>query len=124
MATATISIDDALLARIRESDGGDLSAWIAAACRSLLLSDAARAAREWERTHPAEAAAAHAEEAVRVLAGAVEREISEQAEHTARTRAGASAEPTTVDYLAAYGHVRALLDQAEAQLRKQLGGAQ
>ncbi|MGN2635011.1 hypothetical protein ACTD5D_02210 [Nocardia takedensis] len=121
---ATISIDDALLARIRESGGENLSEWIAAACRSKLLTDAAHAAHEWERTHPDEAAAARAEDAVHVLEGEVEREIIEHAEHAARTRAGAGTEPATVDYLAAYGHVRALLEQAEQQLREQLGGGQ
>ncbi|WP_265337339.1 hypothetical protein [Nocardia africana] len=42
MATATISMDDALLARIQDAGGKNLSEWIAAACRSKLLIDAAR----------------------------------------------------------------------------------
>lgn len=54
MATATISMDDALLARIQDAGGENLSEWIAAACRSKVLTDAAPAAREWERTHPDE----------------------------------------------------------------------
>ncbi|WP_069162844.1 hypothetical protein [Nocardia altamirensis] len=124
MATATISIDDTLLARIQESDGGNLSDWIAVACRARLFTDAARAACEWERTHPAEAAAARAADAVHLLEGEAEREISEQAEHAARTRAGVGTAPTTADYLAAYGHVRALLEQGEQQLREQLSDGQ
>ncbi|MGS2807721.1 MULTISPECIES: hypothetical protein [Nocardia] len=107
MATATISIDDALLARIQDAGGGNLSEWIVAACRSKLLTDAARA-----------------EDAVHVLEGEAEREIVEHAEHAAHTRAGTGTEPATVDYLAAYGHVRALLEQAEQQLREQLSGGQ
>ncbi|MCC3318343.1 hypothetical protein [Nocardia africana] len=122
MATATISMDDALLARIQDAGGKNLSEWIAAACRSKLLIDAARAAREWERTHADEAAAARTQDAVRVLESEAEREIVEHAEQAAHTRGGVGTEPGIVDYLAAYGHVRAQLEQAEQRLREQLGG--
>ncbi|MBC7299908.1 MAG: hypothetical protein H5T78_03020 [Nocardia sp.] len=124
MATITISLDDALLARIQDAGGANLSEWIAAACRSRLLAQATRAAIDWERTHPVEAAAARTQEATHVLEGEVERELSDQAEQAARTRAGAGTEPTTTDYLTAYGQVRALLEQGEQQLREQLGGGQ
>ncbi|MEU2040518.1 hypothetical protein [Nocardia niwae] len=56
--------------------------------------------------------------------GEAEREICEQAKHAAQSRAGAGTEPSTVDYLAAYGRVRALPEAAEQQLREQLGGGQ
>ncbi|OBF66246.1 hypothetical protein A9X06_06935 [Mycobacterium sp. 852002-51759_SCH5129042] len=121
MATATISMDDALLARIQDAGGQNLSEWIAAACRSKLLTDAARAAREWERTHPDEAAA-RTQDAVRVLESEAEREIVQHADQAAHTRGGVGTEPGIVDYLAAYAHVRALLEQAEQRLREQLGG--
>ncbi|GAB2451963.1 hypothetical protein [Nocardia tengchongensis] len=124
MATATISFDDALLAQVHRAAGENLSTWVAAACRARLLTEAAATAQEWEATHPADAADARTADAAQVLEGEVEREISEQAEQVARARAGAGTEPTTADYLAAYGHVRALLDQGERQLREQLGGAQ
>lgn len=123
MATETISIDDALLARIRQADKGNLSEWISAACQAKLLTDAANATREWERTHPDEAAAARAEDAVHVLEGEAEREIVEHAEHAARTRPDGT-KPTTTDYLAAYRHVRDLLERGEQQLREQLGAEQ
>ncbi|WP_433635500.1 hypothetical protein [Nocardia sp. CA-120079] len=118
MATATISMDDALLAQVRQAAGEDLSEWIVTACRSRLLSEGLRSAREWERQHPAEAAAARAEEARHCLEAEAEREVEHQAQHQARTR-GDDAEPTTEDYLAAYGNVRDLLERAEQQLRDQ-----
>ena len=95
MATAMISLDDVLLARIQDAGGGNLSEWIAAACRSRLLAQAVRAAIEWERTHPAEATAARTQEAARLLEGEVERELCDQADQAACIRAGAGTEPTT-----------------------------
>ncbi|MGV9408352.1 hypothetical protein ACWDOP_00440 [Nocardia sp. NPDC003693] len=122
MATTMIAIDDALLARIRTvSADTDLSAWIGAACRAKLLTEAARETREWERAHPDEAAVAATQEAVRVLEDEAEREICEHAERVAHARAGGT-EPVLADYLAAYGQVRALLEQGEQRLRQQLGG--
>lgn len=118
MATATISMNDVLLAQVRAAAGEDLSAWIAAACHARLLAESAHAAREWEWAHPSEAAAARAAEAARQLEFEAEREVTDHAEAAARHRGGEGTEPATADYLAAYRHVRALLEQAEQQLRE------
>ncbi|WP_194838776.1 hypothetical protein [Nocardia sp. XZ_19_369] len=93
-------------------------------CRSRSLAKAARAAGEWERAHTAEAGTVRAEDAVHLLEGEVERELSEQAEYAAQFRTGAGTEPTTADYLAAHGHGRALLKKAERRLCEQLRGGQ
>lgn len=111
-------MDDALLAQVRQAAGKNLSEWITRACLSRLLSQGMRSAREWERAHPAEAAAARAEDARHVLEAEAEREVEHQAQHQARIR-GDDAEPSTEDYLAAYSHVRELLERAEQQLRDQ-----
>ncbi|MFC9894786.1 hypothetical protein ACFVMC_13940 [Nocardia sp. NPDC127579] len=119
MATATISIDDALLAQVQQAAGDDLSGWIATACLSRLLRQGVESARAWEQQHPAQAGAARAEDARHVLEAEAEREIDAHA-HTAAAQArGVDARPTTEDYLAAYGHVRVLLERAEQQLRGQ-----
>ncbi|MFR9754043.1 hypothetical protein ACL02S_23800 [Nocardia sp. 004] len=117
MATATISIDDALMAQVREAAGDDLSTWIARACLAQLLTAAARAGRDWELAHPELAAAARAEDAVRALEAEAEHEITEHAHALADSRVQGTA-PTTADYLAAHRHVRELLDRAEEQLRR------
>ncbi|WP_280390827.1 hypothetical protein [Nocardia brasiliensis] len=116
MATATISLDDALMAQVREAAGDDLSAWIARACLARLLAAAARKGREWELAH-SELAAARAEDAVRALEAEAEREITDHA-HTLADSRGQGTAPTTADFLAAHRHVRELLDRAEEQLRR------
>jgi hypothetical protein len=94
MATATISMDDALFTLVEQAAGENLSEWIAKACRSRLLAEAARAQAEWERAHPAEAAKERAAEAARNLEAEAEQEVWHQAEEAARRRGGDHAEPT------------------------------
>ncbi|WP_194838508.1 hypothetical protein [Nocardia sp. XZ_19_369] len=117
MATATISLDDALMAQVLEAAGDNLSAWIARACRSLLLSEEAKAIREWELTHPDQAAKDRAQDATQLLESEAEREVTDHA-HTLAHNRSHHTEPTTADYLAAYRHVRELLERAEEQLRQ------
>ncbi|MGW4719462.1 hypothetical protein [Nocardia sp. NPDC004260] len=119
MATAEISMDDALFAHVQEAAGENLSEWIATACLHRLLKQGVRAAVVWEREHPDEAAAARAEEAVRQLEAEAESEVRYQAEEAARRRGGDGAEPTPAEIAAAEAHVRALLERADRKLRDQ-----
>jgi hypothetical protein len=123
MATATISMDSALLARVRAAAGENLSEWIAKACRSRLLSEGVRDAVVWEREHPAEAAAARTAEAIRQLETEAEREVRYQAEQAARHRGGDGAEPTAEEIAAAEQRVRAFFERVDARFAARDGQA-
>ncbi|WP_157227440.1 hypothetical protein [Nocardia asiatica] len=110
MATAEISMDDALFAHVQEAAGENLSEWIAKACLHRLLSEGVRAAVVWEREHPDEAAAARAEEAARQLEVEAEAEARYQADEAARRRGGDGAEPTPEEIADAEARVRALFE--------------
>ncbi|WP_280247399.1 MULTISPECIES: hypothetical protein [Nocardia] len=124
MATAEISMDDALFAHVLEAAGENLSEWIATACLHRLLKQGVRAAVIWEREHPAEAAAARAEEAARQLEADAESEVRYQAEEAARRRGGDGAEPTAEEIAAAEARVRVLFERADRKLRGQQEGEQ
>lgn len=104
--------------RCNRLPGENLSRWVVAACLSRLLREDVRTSLAWEQQHPAEGAAARTDDARYALEAEAEREIDHHAHAAAQTR-GADAQPTTEDYLAAFSQVRALLDQAEQQLRDQ-----
>ncbi|MEU2040421.1 MULTISPECIES: hypothetical protein [Nocardia] len=124
MATAEISMDDALFAHVQEAAGENLSEWIATACLHRLLSEGVRAAVVWEREHPAEAAAARAEEAARQLEAEAEAEVRYQADEAARRRGGDGAEPTAEEVAAAEARVRVLFERADRKRREQQEGEQ
>ncbi|MGW4774219.1 hypothetical protein ACWEO2_40025 [Nocardia sp. NPDC004278] len=121
MATAIIEMDDVLFARIQQAAGENFSEWVSKACRSRLLTDAARDAAVWERAHPAEAARERAEEAARSLETEAEHEIQYQAEEAARRGGGDQAEPTAEEIAEAERRVRVLFERADRRLREQGG---
>ncbi|MEU4841816.1 hypothetical protein [Nocardia testacea] len=122
MATATISMDDALFAHVRAAAGEDLSEWIAKACRHRLLSEGVREAVVWEREHPAEAAAARMEEAAWHLETEAEREVQYLADQAWSERGGRGDGPTAEERADVERRVRALFEQADRRLREQQPG--
>jgi hypothetical protein len=63
----TVTLDDQLAELVRSAAAedpkakGNVSEWIARACRSRMLAEEARALAEWQRAHPEETAAMYAE---------------------------------------------------------------
>jgi len=115
MATATIEIDDILLAQVRDMAAGEnLSEWIAKACRQRLLNEGLRSAVVWERAHPAEAAEARTDEITRLLENEAEVEVRYQAEQTAQQRGGD--QPTTEEIAAAERRARAFFERTDRRL--------
>lgn len=111
MATTTISLDDALLAQIREAAGANLSDWIARACRSHLLAEACRAETSWARKHPEEAALAAAEQSRQYLETEAEQYAQNLAEQLWKQRGGHGDGPSPQDRTQAEDAARRLLDE-------------
>lgn len=78
---------------------------------SKTLSEAVRALAAWEREHPREAAAARAEDRVRILEAEAEQHAKELAEQLWQQRGGAGDGPTDEDRTAADRAALAILNR-------------
>ncbi|MBF6333602.1 hypothetical protein [Nocardia transvalensis] len=124
MATATITMNDALFAQVQQAAGADLSAWVEKACWSRLFTETARAQAAWERTHPAEAAEQRAAEAAHYLEIEAEREAQYLAEEARSQRGGDGDGPTAEERAAAERRARELFERADRRLREREEGEQ
>ncbi|MBF6370297.1 hypothetical protein IU469_32005 [Nocardia puris] len=99
------------MAQVEAAADGDLSGWIARACRSRLLSEQCRAVAEWEREHPVEAAAARAQHTRELLEVEAEQYARFLAEQIWRDRGGHGDEQGAGDRADAEVRARTLLAQ-------------
>lgn len=114
MVTATISMDDQLFAHVQQAAGGDISAWIAAACRNRLLSDGVRTAVVWDhQPSPAE------NHRLRGRVTEAERETRAFAEDAWHQRGGHDDEPADPRIADAEQRVQALFERVDRRLRDQ-----